>query len=80
MNFDELKLIISRVFTEEEKLEVFMKKSEITSWDSIGHLNLILEVEDSLGISFRKEEIEEINSFSLLLSILNNKLENEKSR
>jgi acyl carrier protein len=73
MNFEELKPIISKVFTEEDKLEVFMKKSEILSWDSIGHLNLILEIEDSLGVSFTKDEIESINSFEVLLEIINSK-------
>lgn len=73
MNFDELKPIISRVFTEEDRLEVFMKKSEILSWDSIGHLNLILEIEDSLEISFTKDEIESIDSFKVLLEIINSK-------
>ena len=50
-----------------------MKKSEILSWDSIGHLNLILEIEDSLGVSFTKDEIESINSFEVLLEIINSK-------
>ena len=73
MNFDELKPIVSRVFTEEDELEVNMKKREIPSWDSLGHLNLILEIEDSLEISFTKEEIENINSFEVLLDIINSK-------
>lgn len=73
MNFDDLKPIISRIFTDEDKLEVDMKKSEILSWDSIGHLNLILEIEDSLEISFTKDEIENINSFVVLLELINSK-------
>jgi len=50
-----------------------MKKSEILSWDSLGHLNLILEIEDSLEISFTKEEIEHIDSLQGLLDIINSK-------
>ena len=73
MNFEELKTIVSRVFTEEKKLEVEMKKSEILSWDSLGHLNLILEIEDSLDITFTKEEIENIDSLNVLLEIINSK-------
>jgi acyl carrier protein len=73
MNFEDLKPIISRVFTEDEKLDVDMKKSEILGWDSMGHLNLILEIEDSLGISFTKEEIERIDSLKVLLDIINSK-------
>ena len=73
MNFEELKSIVSKVFTEEKKLELEMKKSEIPSWDSIGHLNLILEIEEELGISFTKEEIEHIDSFKVLLNVINSK-------
>jgi len=73
MNFEDLKPIVSRVFTEENNLEVNMKKSEILSWDSLGHLNLILEIEDSLEISFTKEEIEHIDSLQGLLDIINSK-------
>lgn len=73
MKFDELKPIISRVFSEDENLEFEMKKSDVLGWDSIGHLNLILEIEDSLEISFTKEEIEKINSFEVLLDIINSK-------
>ncbi len=73
MIFEELKSIVSNVFTEEKKLEVEMKKSEIPSWDSLGHLNLILEIEEVLGISFTKEEIEHIDSFKLLLDVINSK-------
>lgn len=71
MNFEDLKPIINRVFIEEEGLEINMKKSDILSWDSMGHLNLILEIEDSLEISFSKEEIESINSLQGLLDIIN---------
>jgi len=73
MNFNELKPIISRVFTDEDELEAKMTKSDILSWDSLGHLNLILEVEDSLDISFTKEEIENIDSFEVLLNVINSK-------
>ena len=73
MNFEELKPIILLVFPEESGLELGMKKNEILSWDSIGHLNLILEIEDALDISFTKEEIENINSVEVLLEVINSK-------
>ena len=73
MNFENLKPIIIKVFSEEKILEIGMKKNEILSWDSLGHLNLILEIEDDLGISFTKEEIEKIDSFQILLDIINSK-------
>jgi acyl carrier protein len=73
MNFEELKPIILRVFPEEDCIKVEMKRNEVSSWDSIGHLNLILEIEDSLEISFTREEIENINSFEVLFDLVNSK-------
>ena len=79
MNFSELTEILKIVFQEETYFEIEMSKDEITSWDSIAHLNLIVELEDQLDISFKIEEIETISSLSVLLSIINEKL-NEQSR
>ncbi len=73
MNFEELKPIITRVFNEENELLIEMKKCDVLNWDSIGHLNLILEIEDTLEISFSKFEIERIDSFKILLEIINSK-------
>lgn len=74
MRFDELETLILNVFSEESNLDVAMTKNDVPSWDSFGHLNLILELEDFLGISFTKEEIESIDSFSILLEVVNSKL------
>lgn len=73
MNFNELIPIICRVFTEKVVFKIDMTKSEVQSWDSMGHLNLILEIEDTLSISFSRKEIESINSFKDLLEIINSK-------
>lgn len=74
MTFEELKPILEKVFPNEKVLLLDMKKSEISSWDSIENLNLILELEDSLGISFSKEEIENIDSIQSILDLINNKI------
>ncbi len=49
------------------------KKDDIEEWDSINHLNLIVELEDKLKISFSKEEIEKMDSVSKLIEILKKK-------
>jgi acyl carrier protein len=74
MNFEELKPIILRVFVDEPLLKLEMNKSDVAGWDSIGHLNLILELEDEFLISFEKEEIEIIDSFESLLDLVNIKM------
>ena len=75
MTFLELELVVKRAFPEETNLSLQMTKRDIVSWDSIGHLNLIVEVEDEFGVSFTKEEIESIDSLEKLLQITNNKLD-----
>jgi acyl carrier protein len=74
MKFEELKLIILSVFNEEQNIELEQSKDDVESWDSFGHLNLILEIENELNIQFTKSEIEEIDSFQTLLDIINQKI------
>ena len=73
MNFNELTEILKIVFPNESCFDMGMSKEEIKSWDSIAHLNLIVEIEDQLNITFQIEEIEKIDSLSGLLSIINKK-------
>jgi acyl carrier protein len=74
MNFDELVPILKLVFPETDQFTLEMTKSDIPSWDSIAHLNLIIEVEDAFGVSFEMDEIESLNSLKGLLEILNRKV------
>lgn len=48
-------------------------RDDLESWDSINHLNLIVELEDKLKISFTKNEIQNISSVQELLAILETK-------
>jgi acyl carrier protein len=74
MNLFELEPLLRRVFPDEVSFSVEMTKDQIESWDSIGHLNLILEVEDVLLIHFDKSEIEAIDSLKILIDLINKKL------
>lgn len=48
-------------------------RHSIAEWDSMGHLNLIVELEDNLNVSFTKDEIESIRSIKELMEILESK-------
>lgn len=48
-------------------------KEDIAEWDSINHLNLVVELEDVFKVKFTVEEIERMNSVSGILAILNTK-------
>lgn len=44
-------------------------------WDSMGQLNLVVELEDAFDITLEPEEIGEMKSFSDILRILQSKLD-----
>jgi len=39
----------------------------IESWDSLNHLNLFLEIEESLGVRFSAEEISKLTSIKKII-------------
>jgi len=74
MTIDELIIIISDVFNiKKEKLTMKSSTNDISEWDSIGHLNLILEIERNVGTSFSPEQISEMTSVENILSQINEK-------
>ena len=43
-------------------------------WDSMGHLNLVVELESEFDLSLEPEEISEIKNFDDIIRILKSKL------
>lgn len=43
-------------------------------WDSMAHLNLIVELESEFGVSFEPDEIGEMQSYEQVIKVLKNKL------
>ena len=50
-----------------------LELNSVPEWDSLGNLNLLLRVEEILGIRFSTEELSEVKSIKQLVSILKNK-------
>ena len=46
----------------------------VESWDSVQHLNLVLAVEQQLGIQFAPEEIEQMQSVGAIIEVAQHKL------
>ena len=61
--------IIKEVF-ELEDIDNNVSQDNCIKWDSLNHLNLILEIEMEFDVSFDPEEIAEIKSASNILSLL----------
>lgn len=66
--------ILQRVFPGQKIFLVEMSRADISEWDSISHLSLIVELEDEFDISFSKQEIQEIDSIHKILMIIQNKI------
>lgn len=45
-------------------------KEKAENWDSIAHLTIIAELEESFNISFEPEEMEQINSLKDIYNII----------
>lgn len=63
--------IMNQVF--EEEITEKSSRETMDKWDSIAHLDLIVELESQLGVSFTPEEMGSIYSYLDLIHILEKK-------
>lgn len=61
--------IMTRVF-QTEGLGTDCSQSNCDKWDSLHHLNLIVELEDEFDMEFEPEEIAEMKTFSKVKEII----------
>jgi len=45
-------------------------KAEVPSWDSLRHIQLIMEVEEAFGVEIPIERVPDIDSVSVLLGLV----------
>lgn len=64
--------IVSRVF--ETEVNENTDQKNCAAWDSLRHLNLIIELEDEFNISFEPEEIAQLKSIALIEQLISQKL------
>jgi acyl carrier protein len=73
-----VKLIMANVFrTSIENITDDLAQKNVSFWDSLRHLNLIVELEEKFGVSFEPEEISEMVTFYKVIYFLNQKLVNK---
>ena len=71
MNIDELQKILRTVFRDQELcITEFSEMCDIEKWDSLSHLNLVLELESFTGKSFTFEEMESFTKVENILKVL----------
>jgi len=65
--------IFNKVF-ESSKVDEKVSKKNLSEWDSLKHINLIVEIESEFDISIEPDEIEEIVDFKSAEKIILQKL------
>ena len=64
--------ILKRVF-ELDTVDKTCSQENCEKWDSMGQLNLVVELESEFDISIEPDEISEMRSFEDIINIINNK-------
>lgn len=72
--FEKVEEVFRRVVSPKEIINKDLKKGNVDNWDSLHHLILIAELESEFNISFSLEEINLVDSFQDLISIIEKKL------
>ena len=62
--------ILHTVFETTSPISANTTQADIAEWDSIGHLNLILELEDKFKVSLTTEDILAIKSVNDIIIVL----------
>lgn len=68
---EQVKELISSIFSvSSESISEYATQDQIPGWDSIGHLNLMLAVEETFGIRVGVEQMPELVSLTAIVSYL----------
>lgn len=69
-----VKIFVEVFEVNESSITEETKQIDIEGWDSIGHLRLIMSFEEEFGIKFLTKEMQVINSVSMLINLIDSKL------
>ncbi|MCR4849227.1 MAG: acyl carrier protein [Bacteroidales bacterium] len=67
-------LEIMRSVFQTESVDEMCSQQNCERWDSMNHLNLIVELEMEFGVSFEPEEIAQMRNFEEVMRIVKNKM------
>lgn len=63
------KVFIENLDVTEEQLEN-LKYQDVPTWDSVGHMGLVSELEDAFDVQFETDDIVDFNSYAKGMEIL----------
>jgi len=68
---DKIKSVISNVFNVSiSDISEATSPDTLKNWNSLGHMNLVIALEEAFNINFKPEQIIEMNSYPLVICIL----------
>lgn len=73
ITINQLQDIFRSAFSLDVSISSETSKENLPEWDSINHLNLIVELEDRLNVQFTPEEIESMISVEILCEFIQQK-------
>ncbi len=72
---DKVRSIMANVFkTDIANITEDLSQQNVNFWDSLRHLNLVVELEEKFNVSFEPEEISEMVTFNNVMHYLNLKI------
>lgn len=76
--FEKLNLVFRDVFDDEDIVVTEVTTAnDIEDWDSLEHINLIIEVEKAFGIKFSMGEVNTMKNVGEMAELIEKKLGNE---
>ena len=73
---DRLRAVMSVVFgVPLDQINQDSDAESVENWDSLGHLNLMIALENEFGIEFTPEEFANLTQFALVKEIVKEKLD-----
>ena len=75
--FNKIKPIFSSIFRVElDKIKYESRRNEFDAWDSLTHLMLIMNIEQTMSVKFNIESIADLNSISSIVNKISKQLNN----
>jgi acyl carrier protein len=73
VELEDLAEIFKKVMGEDTIITQETKREDVAEWDSLNHLNLVLELIDFYKVEFTPEEIAKMNSIKRIIEIIESK-------
>lgn len=71
---DQLADIFEKVFSvEKSEFSPDLTPEDVLRWDSLGHMTLVMDLEDTFGVHFEVDEITEMTSAGKIIEMLQEK-------